>query len=611
MPFGAQKSANGPIRFRIWAPGAHHIELCLRDETRTLTLAMSAEAGGWFELLTAKAFDGSRYCYRIDGELCVPDPASRYQPDGVHECSAVVDADAWLWSDHDWSGRPWEEAVIYELHVGTFTSEGTFRAAADKLDYLTALGVTAVELMPVAEFPGTQDWGYDGVLPFAPASRYGSPDDLKYLVQSAHAKGLMVFLDVVYNHFGPEGNYLHLYAPAFFNSKHQTPWGEAIDFDGKNSHWVRQFFIQNALYWLDEFHFDGLRLDAVHSIFDDTHPDILEELAEAVRKQIGNSRHIHLVLENDRNAARYLARDGDGKACLYAAQWDDDIHHALHVLLTGETRGYYVDYNDDPLRHLCRCLCEGFAYQGEISAYRNGETRGEPSGHLPPPAFVSFLQNHDQIGNRALGERIGELAPAQAIRAATALLLLAPFPPLLFMGQEWGSRQRFAFFCDFEPQLAQQVVEGRRLEFARFPEFADPESRKRIPDPGDEVTFRHSLLDWDTADSDQGRQWLAFHRQLLALRRREIVPRLIGIQGGNATYRQFGHHAFTVRWQLGDGSDLHLTANFGPAPSVAIELPPGRQLFATFESSNAMPLAEPLPGWSVVWMLQEHNHHGQ
>ncbi|MGZ4999006.1 MAG: malto-oligosyltrehalose trehalohydrolase [Methylomonas sp.] len=610
MPFGAEFSADGQTRFRIWAPGAQHVDLCLQEETRLQTLAMSAQTGGWFELF-APAKNGGRYCYRIDGEHCVPDPASRFQPAGVHGYSEILDADAWPWSDQDWTGRPWEKAVIYELHIGSFTSEGSFRAAADKLDHLIALGITAIQLMPVAEFPGSRDWGYDGVQLFAPDSSYGTPSALKYLVQSAHAKGLMVFLDVVYNHFGPEGNYLQLYAPAFFSAKHQTPWGKAINFDGENSHWVRQFFIHNALYWLEEFHFDGLRLDAVHSIFDETHPDILEEMAEAVQKQFSDSRHVHLVLENDCNASHYLQRDSSGKASRYVAQWNDDIHHALHVLLTGETQGYYADYSHEPLRQLCRCLCEGFAYQGETSAYRNGKMWGEPSGHLPPLAFVSFLQNHDQIGNRALGERIGELAPAQAIRAVTALLLLAPFPPLLFMGQEWGSLQRFPYFCNFAPDLAKQVREGRRNEFARFPEFADADSLQRIPDPAAESTYQQSLLDWDSVRTAEGQQWLEFHRRLLAVRKLEIAPRLMGIQGGNTRFRLVGDHAFTACWRLGDGSNLHLAANLGFSPSQAIKFANGQLLFATLEPSNAMAQTVNLPGWSVIWKLQEPRHHEQ
>lgn len=606
MPFGAETLADGRVRFRLWAPGARRVDLCLGDGTQESILAMTAQDDGWFELVTGAASVGSRYLYRIDGKQRVPDPASRYQPEDVHGPSEVVDPQGWVWSDQNWTGRPWEEAVLYELHIGTFTPEGTFQAAARKLRHLVELGVTAVQLMPVAEFPGHRDWGYDGVTLFAPESSYGTPDDLKSFVQTAHALGLMVLLDVVYNHFGPEGNYLHLYAPSFFTEKHQTPWGAAINFE---SHWVRQFFIHNALYWLEEFHLDGLRLDAVHAIFDDSEPPILDELAKAVRLSLGTSRQVHLVLENDRNAAHLLERDDTGRISRYTAQWNDDIHHALHVLLTGETYGYYIDYADHPTRHLGRCLCEGFAYQGEASAYREGKARGEPSAHLPPKAFVGFLQNHDQIGNRAFGDRIVELAPVEAVRAATAVLLLAPSPPLLFMGQEWGSRQPFAFFCDFEPALAQRVTEGRRQEFARFPEFNDPASCERIPDPAALATFRQCVLDWAKADTEEGRLWLAFHRELLTVRHREIVPRLSGIRGGTAGFETIGEHALLAQWRLGDGSYLHLAANLGATPSDRIERPPGRLLFATPKALKGGSLPATWPGWSVVWTMQEASGH--
>ena len=652
MPFGAEVLADGRVRFRLWAPAARRVELCLPDEGLGLMLPMEAEGDGWFGLITSRARCNSRYQFRIDGghrvpdsnaaaesdstsavvapslhltssggggtvpkassvnsTTLVPDPASRYQPEDVHRPSQVVDPQAWEWADGNWRGRPWEEAVFYELHIGTFTPEGTFRAAAQKLDYLADLGVTALQLMPVAEFPGRRDWGYDGVLPFAPESSYGRPEDLKYLVQAAHGKGLMVFLDVVYNHFGPEGNYLHLYAPAFFTRRHQTPWGDAIAFDGADSHWVRQFFIHNALYWLEEFHLDGLRLDAVHAIFDDSTPCILEELATTVRENIGGSRNVHLVLENDHNAARYLRRDERGQARQYAAQWNDDIHHALHVLLTGETGGYYGDYAERPIHHLGRCLGEGFAYQGEPSPYREGRNRGEPSRHLPPTAFVGFVQNHDQIGNRAFGERITELTSEAALKAATAVLLLAPSPPLLFMGQEWGSRKPFAFFCDFEPDLAAKVTEGRRREFARFPEFADPEARARIPDPAATATFGNAVLDWETLETPPGARWLAFHRNLLALRRKEIVPRLTGIEGGSAQFQIIAERALLARWRLGDGSALQLLANLGPDPVSVDEGPQGRIIFAVPETLDAAPAA--LPGWSAVWVVQEAQAHGR
>ncbi|MGD8875115.1 MAG: malto-oligosyltrehalose trehalohydrolase, partial [Gammaproteobacteria bacterium] len=511
MPFGAELLADGRTRFQLWAPSASRVDLCLRqpaaagssvtDEPAALTeLPMEPAADGCFSLTTARAGAGDRYQYRIDGGMLVPDPASRFQPEDVHGPSEVIDPGAWNWRDGDWRGRPWEEAVIYELHVGSFTPAGNFAAVQEKLDYLRDLGVSAIELMPVADFPGRRNWGYDGALLFAPDSRYGRPEALKALVDAAHARGLMVFLDVVYNHFGPEGNYLHVYARQFFTERHLTPWGAAIDFDGPHSQRVRQFFIHNALYWLEEYHFDGLRLDAVHAIPDASQPDILTELAQRVHAVFDRRRHIHLVLENDHNSAHYLVRDAAGRPHCYTAQWNDDIHHALHVLLTAESGGYYRDYAADPLRHLGRCLAEGFAYQGEPSAYRDDRPRGEPSTHLPATAFVSFLQNHDQVGNRACGERITLLADAARIRAATVLLLLAPAPPLLFMGEEWGCTQPFLFFCDFGPELAEQVVAGRRQEFAQFPQFSDPAARRRIPDPLDSATFRQSVLDWTACE---------------------------------------------------------------------------------------------------------------
>ena len=486
--------------------------------------------------------------------------------------------------------------------MGTFTPEGNYKAITKKLDYLLSLGITAIELMPIAEFPGLRNWGYDGVLAFAPSNNYGSPEELKELIQTAHTKGMMVFLDVVYNHFGPEGNYLHQYAPAFFNERYHTPWGAAINYDGEDSTWIRQFFIHNALYWLEEYHFDGLRLDAVHAIFDAKQPDILEELAETIRRHFEH-RQVHLVLENDHNAARYLHRDSAGKALHYVAQWNDDIHHALHVLLTGETQGYYIDYANQPLLHVGRCLLEGFAYQGEHSIYRNGASRGEASGDLSPLAFVSFLQNHDQIGNRALAERISILASERAIRTVTALLLLAPFPPLLFMGQEWGSRQPFHFFCDFEPALGKRVTEGRRTEFARY--FGCNETSPLLPDPSAENTFRSSMLDWESVDTDQGSRWLEFHKTLLSIRRQEVQPRLAGIQGGHTILNLLSSFALNVAWRLGDGSHLHLTANLGPESIPFRDKPPGRSLYALPEALNLE--EDAIPGWSLIWTLQEQH----
>src|SRR5215469_377119 len=363
-PFGAEIGDDGQVRFRLWAPNASCVELSL-EGGRFLPLAQ--REGGWFELVTPNASAETLYRFRIDKNVQVPDPASRFQPQDVHGPSQVVDSRRFDWKDNQWRGRPWEEAVIYELHVGAFTPEGTFAAVERRLEYLRELGITALELMPVADFSGSRNWGYDGVLPYAPDNSYGRPEDLKQLVQSAHDKGLMIFLDVVYNHFGPDGNHLRLYSPQFFTDRHRTPWGEGINFDGANSRVVRDFFIHNALYWLEEYHFDGLRLDAVHAIADDSRPDIITELAEQVRWKFGKERWIHLILENADNVVRYLHRDRENQVTLYDAQWNDDIHHALHVLVTGESDGYYHDYAKQPVGQLARCLTEGFAYQGEYS----------------------------------------------------------------------------------------------------------------------------------------------------------------------------------------------------------------------------------------------------
>jgi maltooligosyltrehalose trehalohydrolase len=608
MPYGATLLQDGRTRFRLWAPAATRVEVCLTrcgasERVHQTLLPMEPAADGCFDLATGQAGAGSRYHYRIDGGMLVPDPASRFQPEDVHGPSEVIDPAAWSWQDSDWRGRPWKEAVIYELHVGSFTPAGSFAAVQGKLDYLVELGITAIELMPVADFPGTCNWGYDGALLFAPDSRYGRPEALKALIDAAHACGLMVFLDVVYNHFGPEGNYLQVYAPQFFTERHHTPWGAAINFDGEHSHQVRQFFIHNALFWLEEYHLDGLRLDAAHAILDDSQPDILTELAQRVHEYFGDTRHIHLILENDHNSARYLNRDTGSQPRWYTAQWNDDFHHALHVLLTAESDGYYMDYTADPLRHLGRCLAEGFAYQGERSAYRNDRPRGESSKHLPATAFVAFLQNHDQVGNRAFGERISRLVSPERLHAAITLLLLAPSPPLLFMGEEWGCTQPFYFFCNFGPDFADKVVAGRRQEFARFPQFSDPESRKRIPDPMDPATFAQSLLDWSACDLPGHSDWLALHRELLALRRRELVPRLPDITGQHKRWINPPGRALSMRWTLGDESALFLLANLGDTPVSGITHPRGALLYSTHSGVLAQSAAARLPPWSVTWLL--------
>ncbi|MDD5319290.1 MAG: malto-oligosyltrehalose trehalohydrolase [Methylococcales bacterium] len=605
MPFGTRILDDGRVNFRVWAPGADKVELCLQGRAPEIRLHMAAEAEGWYGITTELAGSDCYYQYRINGEHYVPDPASRYQPQDVSGSSQVIDPDAWQWQDDDWKGRPWEDAVFYELHVGTFTEEGTFAGVKKHLDYLVDLGVTAIQLMPLADFPGRRNWGYDGVLPFAPDNNYGNPDELKDLISTAHAKGLMVFNDVVYSHFGPEGNYLHLYAPAFFTDRFHTPWGDAINFDAEHGRWVRRFFIHNALYWLEEYHFDGLRLDAVHAIFDDTSPDILEELAEAVRLGPGYDRHIHLVLENDNNAAHYLRQDLSRPHRFFDAQWNDDIHHVLHVLLTGETSGYYQDYSQQPLHHLGRCLTEGFAYQGEASSYRDGKLRGEPCPDLPLTAFVSFLQNHDQVGNRALGERISSLCPLEAVRAATAILLLMPSPPLLFMGQEWASSQPFPYFVDFSGELGDKVTQGRLQEFAKFTEFTDVELLRKMALPNAADTYQSARLAWDEINQEPHREWLEFHRELLRIRSNEITPRPRGITGGQAHYRLLNDRALSVQWRLNDDSMLILVANLGTEPASVDCACDGKVLFATASDVEKNLQQGSLNPWSVIFYLEE------
>ncbi len=602
MAFGAQITAEG-VRFRLWAPDCDSVTLCLSGRGGDREIAIARRADGWCEAVIADAGAGTRYAWRIDGGMRVPDPASRFQPDDVHGASEVVDAAAFRWQVDEWRGRPWEEAVLYELHVGTFTPAGTFRAVIDRLDHLVDLGVTAIELMPVADFPGRWNWGYDGCYLFAPDARYGRPEDLKALIDAAHGLGLMVFLDVVYNHFGPEGNYLHAYAKRFFNPDSHTPWGAAINFDGADSRVVRDFYIENALFWIEEYRIDGLRFDAVHAIEDRSSPDILVELAERVKAHVDARRHVHLVLENDDNEARYLARAADGRPRHFVAQWNDDIHHAVHVLLTGEAAGYYADYADRPADHLGRCLAEGFAYQGEPSRFHDGERRGERSRDLPPTAFVSFIQNHDQVGNRAFGDRLAALAPPAALSAAAAVLLLAPSPPLLFMGEEWAAETPFLFFCDFGLELRDTVREGRRQEFAAFPAFQDAQARERIPDPALEESFRASLLDWMEPGRSGHRQVLELYRRLFDLRRREIVPRLAGVAGGASKVDRWGDRGLGVVWTLGDGSVLSLVANLSAAEAVLPQRPRGRLIYATpgFEVNEG---GSELKAWSVAWFLE-------
>ena len=545
---GAQVLADDSTCFALWAPDARSVVLMLWTGE---SVAMQASGNGWYEVCHPCG-DGMDYRFLINGEVLVPDPAARAQVDQPWGWSRVVDHGRYQWQTKHWNGRPWHETVIYEVHVGLL---GGFDGVRAQLAALAELGVTAIELMPVAEFPGTRNWGYDGVLLFAPQESYGTPADLKALIDTAHELGLMVFIDVVYNHFGPEGNYLGEYARRFFREDIQTPWGWAIDFRRQE---VRDFFCENALMWVLDYRVDGLRFDAVHAIAE---KDFLVELAMRVRAAIPAARHVHLMLENEGNDPALLQQGFD-------AQWNDDGHNVLHHLLTGEKEGYYSEFAEAPTVQLARFLAEGFVFQGEED--RQGRARGAPSGHLPATSFILFLQNHDQIGNRAFGERLNRLAYSDALAAATVLLLLSPMVPLFFMGDEWGSQQPFLYFTDHSAELAKAVCAGRRNEFAGFDQFSDSKLRELIPDPNAPSSFHNSRPDYGAPRSAEQQQWQDLYRRLLSVRATEIIPRLVGVYSAGVTILAEG--AVSAFWRMGDGCLLRIDLNLGKA-AVAIKAP--------------------------------------
>ncbi len=549
LPFGAELEG-GQARFRVWAPSVERLTLRLDGAEHPMT----AEAEG-LHTATVPAKAGGTYKFAAPDGMAFPDPAARAQAGDVHDASLLVDPRSYQWQHAEWRGRPWHETVIYELHAGVF---GGFDGIRAQLPRLAALGVTAVELMPVADFPGAHNWGYDGVLPYAPDAAYGTPDQFKAMVDAAHGLGLMVFLDVVYNHFGPDGAYIHAFAKPFFREDLHTPWGAAIDFRKAP---VQQYFEQNALYWLNEYRVDGLRFDAVHAFKD---PEFLDDLARTIRAGVEPGRHVHLVMEHEGNAARHIRTGPDAPG--FDAQWTDDVHHALHVLLTRESEGYYEDFAD-PVQHLAKSMAEGFAYQGQVSKH-GGEPRGEPSGHLPTTSFVICLQNHDQIGNRAMGERLTALADPQALRAATALLLLSPFIPLLFMGEEVESKTPFLFFTDHNDELAELVRKGRRAEFKHFAAFQDPARRDSIPDPNAASTFQASIPDFGGDAS--------FVQRLLQVRRDRVTPGIPGARTAGVSV--LGKHALAARWTLGTGETLVIAINLGDE-KPGIPMPSGDMIF--------------------------------
>ena len=596
MRFGAEVR-NGGARFKIWAPKCKTVRLKLKGK-RTL-YELEAVGDGWHRLDVEGATAGTLYKYVLPDDSEIPDPFSRHQPQDVDGFSEVIDPADYHWTDRDWKGRPWEETIIYEMHIGTFTEEGTFQAAIKKLDHLAALGVTALQIMPVADFFGHFNWGYDGAMWFAPEATYGRPDDMKALIDAAHRRSMMVFLDVVYNHFGPHGNYLPDIAP-IFTKAHDSPWGEAINYDGAGADVVREIAIENALYWVSEFNLDGLRFDAVHTIADDSTSHILELLASRIRAACRH-RYVHLIIENSDNEERWLRHNGGSEPVHYTAQWNDDVHHLLHAAVTGENTGYYADFDNLEERSdkLGRALAEGFAYQGEMKAHE-GMKRGEPSVGLPSTAFVVYMQNHDQIGNRIKGDRIIRLANEDAVKALTAIYLLCPQIPMLFMGEEWGSTSPFPFFSDVPVELRDIVRKGRQEELKKTPEHEDPSKPdvEEAVDPTSLKTFRSAKLDWEKISVARHREWLDHYRSLIDIRQMEIVPRLIGQEGFASAYEILGPKAVLVTWKMGDGSTLRLYANLDEHTQSDVPAIVGRRIYLQgfVEEGRLGP-------WTALWTI--------
>ena len=563
--WGAEFVAADTVRFRVWASGQESVTLRLTGKE----FKMNPAEEGWFEFSTSGISPGAEYNYVLADGTVLPDPASRGQKSNVNGPSLVVNPESYRWQNTQWQGRPWEETVFYELHVGTFTPEGTFSAAIKKLPYLADLGITAIEILPVSQFGGNRGWGYDGVLLYAPHSAYGTPDDLKAFVDAAHSYGISVVLDIVLNHFGPEGNYLPLISPEFFHKERMTPWGPGIAYDVDA---VRRYITEAPLYWLKEFNLDGLRFDAIDQIEDSAEKHVLIEIAERIRTEI-TDRPVHLTTEDSRNVIFLHPRDEEGVTPLFSGEWNDDFHNAVHVFATGETHAYYQDFADEPEKHVARALAEGFAYQGEVSAH-SGEARGVNSASQPPVAFVDFIQNHDQTGNRAHGERLVSLAGVERTKVLLAALLLSPHIPLLFMGEEYGENNPFLFFTDFHGDLAKAVREGRAKEFEGHSGYEGDS----VPDPNAESTFMQSKLDWKKLESHEGQSWLALTRALLTLRQQRIVP-LLATAGGNSGQVVSTAEGFlAVTWTLPKGT-LSLALNIGERKQTLPDLP-GETVFA-------------------------------
>ncbi len=589
--FGPQMRREGGVVFRLFAPAAEQVRLAVGEHAADARepVEMRACDGGWHELAVPDAGGGTRYQFVLPDGTRVPDPASRCAPLGVHGPSEVVNPQ-FAWKDAEWRGRAWREAVLYELHVGTFTQEGTFRAAAEKLDFLEELGVTAIELMCICAFAGERSWGYDGVQWFAPDATYGRPEDLKAFVDAAHARGMMVLLDVVYNHFGPEGNYIPLYFPQIFSKEHTTAWGPGLSFDGAGCREVREFVVENAVFWVEEFHVDGLRVDASHALIDDSPKHILDEISERVQAAAGE-RQVHLILENEKAIGRLLKRDVKGRT-LYRAQWNHAVDHIIGLAMTGDCDAANEQQQHDT-EELARALAEGF-FAGDVSC------SAEDSTTIPPTAFVDFTQTHDLVGNRVFGERLCELATPEAVRAASAVVLMLPQIPMLFMGQEWAATSPFPFFSDFGGELAEAVRRGRCAQLKRESN-ADDATLARAPDPQAESTFFSAKLCWEELDDPAHREKVDWCRQVLAARRERIIPLLNGMTERCGRYDVLGVGQFVCEWTVRESGMLRLMANlcrsgsgaFGPCDRDEVLWLQGRQA----EDGGLAP-------WTVRWSFR-------
>lgn len=586
LPVGAEVLPHGAAHFRVWAPARRSVEVVF-DQGSAEPLTLDLESDDYFSGSAPQAKAGDLYRFRLDeSEKLYPDPASRFQPDGPHGPSQIVDPGIFIWSDARWKGIQPDRAILYEMHVGTFTPEGTWAAAAEKLPILADLGVTCLEIMPVADFPGRFGWGYDGVNQFAPTRLYGTPDDFRRFIDRAHALGIGAILDVVYNHLGPDGNYLKEFSPDYFSKKHKTDWGEALNFDGENNGPVREFFIANAKYWIDEFHLDGFRFDATQNIYDDGPRHILADISREAR-QAARDRQIYLVAENEPQETRVVRPIEHGGFGMDAL-WNDDFHHSAVAALIGHNEAYYSDYLAHP-QELISAAKWGYLFQGQHSSWQK-KRRGTPALDLPPTSFVNFIENHDQLANLVRGERTHCLAAPGAHRAMTAFMLLLPQSPLLFQGQEFAASSIFCYFADHVPELAGLVRKGRVEFLAQFPSAACPEAVKCVPDPGALETFKRCKIDW--ADRDRNAHIWQLHRDLLKLRREDPVFRNIRARGLDGAV--IGVSAFSIRFFGEAGDDRLLLVNLGrdlklkPAPEPLLAPPFGKSWSILWSTENTI-----------------------